>query len=680
MVFLSCAETAFPGRPGSSGTIGKISRSSNDPSFSIINNPYIPNDLSENAVPNQRESTLHPFGLLWSELESTYSRDDRRSSQDRLANPIAGRVSSFGAMNESTGPAETWPDANRKFSLTSPNLYQDTADAHHMSRMDHELTQKLQHQHLQPQSLISPRNVHMNDTVLERMANRNSIHNPQLASQMGQDLEQFMALHVKQQQQQQRQLQLQQQLQLHQQHMLLKEQQQAQARQLLLEQLLESQIRESNYGQPHINAIRPSSSLDEALIKHQILSEVQQSSHLPTRYPDPSIEHFIQSRFSQMSHQGHQDDLLELISRKNHGQMHPLEQQMLQQEQLHGRQLPMGLRQWLEAEGDRQVSSVWPMEETGQFIRNPVVAHRDSSGFGPLDFLQQQQMPSPEEHHSLDRTLSLQDRLQRGLCDPGSLSFEQSISLPGVGARVNSNAVNALARAQGLDLKEPNVQMYSGGISSGLYSHHIQHPLVANHFHASRPESVDGRWAGTNGQLSTDYLESHIQQLHLSRGRQKRELENKKTSDDFRLWMSSEANDDSSKQLLMELLHKKSGQQSTDNSKTIGTSYEMGLASNHISEANTLNHISDKKTGLNQSFAVGSFGCNSGVPPKNCVAEEIAIGLDIGEKIPFRSHAGALAEEDLFLSGFNDISKVIFYTNSNFVVDSLHLDDRGVLI
>nr|GMD97991.1 uncharacterized protein LOC109175541 isoform X2 [Ipomoea batatas] len=646
-------ESAFLGRPGSSGTIGKISRSTNDPSFSILNNPYIPNDLSENVVPNQRESTLHPFGLLWSELESTYARDDHRSSQDQLANPIAGGVSPFSAMTESTGPAQTWPDAYRKFLLTNPNLYQDIADAQHMSRMDHELMQKLQHQHLQPHSLIA-RNVHMHDAVLERVANRNSMHNPQLASQMGQDLEQFMALHVKQQQQQHRQLQLQQQLQLHQQHMLLKEQQQAQARQLLLEQLLQSQIRESNHGQSHINAIRPSSSLDEVLIKQKILSEVQQSSHPPTRYPDPSIDHPIQSRFSQMSHQGHQDDLLELLSRKKHGQM-------LQQEQLHGRQVPMGLRQWLEVEGDRQVSSVWPMDETGQFIRNPAVSHRDSSGFGPLDFLQQQQMHSPEEHHTLDRTLSLQDRLQRGLCDPGSLSFEQSISLPSVGARVNSNAVNALARVQGLDLKEPNMQMYSGGImggiSSGLYSHHIQHPLVANHFHASHPESVDGRWAGTNGQLSTDCLESHIQQLHLSRGRQKSELENKKTSDGSRLWMSTEANDDSSKQLLMELLHKKSGQQSADNSKTIGTSYEMGLASNHISEANTFNHISDKKIGLNQSLAVGSFSCNSGVPPKNFLAEQIASGLDISERIPFRSHAGALAEVDLFHSGFNDISK-----------------------
>ncbi|XP_019180358.1 PREDICTED: uncharacterized protein LOC109175542 isoform X2 [Ipomoea nil] len=650
-------EIVFPGRPGSGGNpIGRMSGTTTDPS-SIINGSSIPNELSEHGIAVQRDNKLHPFGLLWSELEGPFARNDSRAGQDQLVNPIAGRDSPFGTVSESTVSMEARPDSYKGNVHSDQNPYQGAMDARHLSRMDQEsnhydladklLSQQLQQQHIPPHSLMSPRNAHMNDAMMERVGTQNSIHSPHLASQMGQDLEQFIALQAQQQRQLQFQ-QLQQQQQYHQQQMLLKEQQQSQARdQLLLEQLLRNQMLDSNPGQSHVDAMIANSALEQVLLKQKILSELQQRPHLPTRQAEPSIEHLIQARFGQMPHQEHQSDLLELLSRAKHGQMHPLEHQIIQHEQLHGRQLPMGLRQRMEMEEDRQ-TPFWPINEPGQFLRNPGGGHRAGSGVGPLDLFQKQQILSPEDHIGLlERNLPLQDRRpQRGRYDPGLNPFERSMSLPG-GGGVNLDVVNTMARAQGLHVQDPNVQMHSGGNIGGFSGVYHHQSLVPNAFHGSHSDSVEGQWSESNGQLPTDWIESHVQRLHLTGERQMKESEMKRSSDDSSLWMSAGGNDESSRRLLMELLHQKSDQQSTHRPENlVGTSYERGLASAHISGTNTVNYsfnsVSDQEMGLSQSL-VGPCSSNS----------EIARGLSAGENFSFNSHSGSLVEEP-FLSGIND--------------------------
>nr|GME11120.1 uncharacterized protein LOC109175542 isoform X3 [Ipomoea batatas] len=605
-------EIVFPGRPGSGGNpIGRTSGTTSDPS-SIINGSSIPNELSEHGIAVQRDNKLHPFGLLWSELEGPFAMNDSRAGQDQLVNPIAGRDSPFGTMSESTVSMEARPDAYKSNVHSDQNPYQGAMDVRHLSRMDQEsncydladklLSQQLQQQHLPPHSLMS-HNAHMNDAMMERVGTQNSIHSPHLASQMGQDLAR---------------------------------------EQLLLEQILRNQMLDSNPGQSHVDAMIANSALEQVLLKQKILSELQQRPHLPTRQADPSIEHLIQARFGQMPHQEHQNDLLELLSRAKHGQMHPLEHQIIQHEQLHGRQLPMGLRrQRMEMEEDRQ-TPFWPINEPGQFLRNPGGAHRASSGVGPLDLFQKQQILSPEDHIGLlERNLPLQDRRpQRGRYDPGLNPFERSMSLPGGG--VNLDVVNTMARAQGLHVQDPNVQMHSGnnvGGFSGVYHHQS---LVPNAFHGSHSDSVEGQWSENNGQLPTDWIESHVQRLHLTGERQMKESEMKRSSDDSSLWMSAGGNDESSRRLLMDLLHQKSDQQSIHRSENlVGTSYERGLASAHTSGTNTVNYsfnsVSDQEMGLSQSL-VGPSSSNS----------EIA-----GEKFSFNSHSGSLVKEP-FLSGIND--------------------------
>ncbi|KAJ8529151.1 hypothetical protein K7X08_035986 [Anisodus acutangulus] len=666
-------ESLFPGRPESSGNpIGSTLRGINHP---------ISSELMERGTPSQKDK-MHPLGLLWSELEGTSRRNEQISNvpfsgggQAQILNPVAARVSPFGPRTESISTAEMWTDAYRRNAPSEPNLYQNAMDAHHLSHMDREpnhfelaekmFSQQLQQQH--PHSLLSFHSSHLNEAMLERGASHNSVQHPQVASQIDQDLERVMALQL----QHQRQLQLQQhqqmQLQQHQQQMVLKEQE-SHARQLLLEKLLQSQACDTNRANSRFDATRPNNALEQFLMKQQILSELQQRSHLHSRHTEPSIEHLIQAKLGQMPHQGHQTDLMELLSRAKHGQMHPLAHQILQEEQLRGRQLSVELRRQLEMEEDRHSGSVWPGNEAGQFLRMPTDAHRSNSGFGPLDFYPQQQIPSPEEHLShLERNLSVQDRFQHSLYDSGLLSFERSMSLPVSGPGVKMDDVNPLVRQQGLEMQDLNSRVHSGsqmaGFLADVYSQSPHHPLVPNQFHALHSDAIEKQWSKSNGQLPVDWMvEPRMKQLNLDGEREKRDFDVKQPSEDPSMWMSAGTNDDSSKRLLMELLHPKYGQQSTEQVEMPGgISYEMGSLSDHISGTNsssrTFNPLLNQDTNPNQAFSVGLFGSTSGLLPQRDLVDEMSRGLDNGERLLFKSHCGASSETDPVFSSISDASQ-----------------------
>ncbi|XP_057777016.1 protein ESSENTIAL FOR POTEXVIRUS ACCUMULATION 1-like isoform X2 [Salvia miltiorrhiza] len=659
-------EIVFPGRPGSGGgAIGKMSRGYGESASNSGSQSYLPNEMTDSGMSNQNDNKMNPFSLLWSELESTYTRSEQAPPfsggvQEKLVNAGPGRLSPFGAMTNPGHAPEAWNDAYGSSSHSNSNLYQDVMDGRHSSRMDQDfsqfdlaeklLQQQLQQQHLQPHGVMPSHNTHLNDAMLEGGPASKLMHHKQLANQMGQDVEHILAL----QRQQQRQLQLQQQQQLqqqeqfHQQQMLLKEQQQSQARQALLEQLLQSQMRESGRGQSRIDSLRPNAALEQALLKQQILNDRQQRSQFPSRHPDPSIEQLIQAKFGQLPHQGHQNDLMELLSRGRHGQIHPLDQQIIQQDQLHGRQLPLGLRQRLEME-ERPINPGWSIDEASQFHRNPSASNRAiTAGFGPLDFYSQQ-IPPPEEHlNLLDRNLSVQERLQHGLYEPGMLPFERSMSLPVGPAGVNRDIVNSLARAQGIEMQEQIARMQSsgqgGGFSSGMFSQHINHPLHPNQFHDSRMDATEGHWSENNGQLPNDWIESRVQ-LHLHNERQRRELDAKRNTEDPSLWMSAGTNDDSSKRLLMELLHQKTGHTSSEQFDMInGIPNERRPPSGHRSGSmsnQSFGALSDQETGFSNSFTVGSYGSDSGVPPQSRPSEGISNVLEIGG-LAYRSKGGGM--------------------------------------
>jgi len=319
-----------------------------------------------------------------------------------------------------------------------------------------------------------------------------------------------------------------------------------------------------------------------------------------------------------------------------------LEQQLLQQDQLQARQL-MGLRQRTGIEGERHIGSKWPTDESDQFLRTIAGSHRaHSSGFGPLDVYQRQQRPPHEEQlNHLERNVSVQERLRQGM-NPDVL---------------------ARARARGLDMQEPSARMQSasqvGAFSPGIHPHNPHHLLVPNQFHTSELDAIEGRWSENNEQLENDWIESRIQQLHINAERQKRESEIKMTSQDPTLWMSDGFNDEKSKQLLMELLHQKSGHQSTEpldaGKETRATA---GLYSGSSSSDHPFSLLLDREAGLNNSFAVGSYGSNSCEPLQDEWASS--------EIMPYRSDSGALIEGESRLAGINETGQAI-YTNSSMI-------------
>ncbi|MFS8020425.1 hypothetical protein Hanom_Chr16g01415401 [Helianthus anomalus] len=174
---------------------------------------------------------------------------------------------------------------------------------------------------------------------------------------------------------------------------------------------------------------RSSNMLDQILFKNQILNELH---HQPQNV-DPSIEQMIQAKYGQLTHQGHPYELLDLIACAKHGQMAPIEHQMLQHEQFHGRQL----------------------------------SHLDQP-----DIYQHQRL-SPEELTYLDHNLSIQERLQQGVYDPNPLSFDRSFHMPGGSLAMNLD-LNSVARAhQSFHPPQNNGQVPNEWIESRIQQLHI---------------------------------------------------------------------------------------------------------------------------------------------------------------------------------------------------------------
>ncbi|KAH9708077.1 GYF domain-containing protein [Citrus sinensis] len=676
-------EILFPGRPGNAGyPIVKSSGSFHEP----VVQPSQPMDLTESGMQNQNDNRMHPIGLLWSELEATQTRPTSVPSS-------AGRATPFSAMADPALAADTWSDIYRKNTLADPNVYQDPMAAHHMRHVEQEsnnfdlaeqlLSKQLQQQQLQQRNMFSS-HAHLNESVLEQVPNQNVIHQQQLANHPAADLEHLLTLHLQQQQQQQQQQQLQlqhhqmqQQQQLHQQKLLL-ERQQSQARQVLLEQLLHNQMPDPGLGQSHIDPIRANNALDQALLEQHLLHELQQRSHHPQKHFVPSLDQLIQMKFGQAIQQEHHRDLMELMSRSPHGQMQALEHQILLQEQMRARQLSMGLRQRANVPADRHIDPLWQVDESDQLLRTHSGAH--SSGFSPLDVYQQQQRPPHEEQLvNLERNLSLQEQLRQGIFEPGSLPFERSISLPAGAPRMNLDTANAMSHPHGLDLQVLNPHMQPAGqvgsFNSGIHPHNHHHPLVPNQPNISHLDAIDCHWSESNGQLANEWMESRIQQLHINAEQQRREPEVKMTSENPSLWMSDGSHDEKSRQLLMELLHKKSGHQPSEsldmnmNGVSLGRRSPSGVYSGSTSSDHPFSMLSDREAGPNSSFAVGSYGSNSSEPQQAYVADKQAGSLESNEKLRLRSESGVFSEAELLFRNINESAQSV-YKESNMIHQS----------
>ncbi|XP_062110761.1 uncharacterized protein LOC133822435 isoform X2 [Humulus lupulus] len=625
-------EIIFPGRPMNTGyPIAKASVNPPDPLASSGSHIRPLPEFTEPGLRNQTETKLHPFGLLWSELEGAQTNYAQSSS----VSSSMGRTASFGGMADPALVADSWSDDYRKNQLSDPNLYQNMITAHNLSRIEHEpshvdladqlMSQQLLQQNLQQRNMLS-NFAQLNESVLEHLPNQSLIHPQQLANLSAPELEHLMKTLQLQQhrqlqlQQQQQHYQMQQQ-QFHHKQKLLQEQQQSHARQLSLEQLMHSQMHEPAFVQPHLDPVRANNVLDQVFLEQHLLNHLQQQSHHTPRNADPSLELLIQAKIGQTPQQEHPRDLYDAMSRAQHGQQQSLEQQMLQQELLQARQMSTGLRQRTSMEEQRHVNSVWPANESNQFFRAHGGSHRaHSSGFSPLDVYQQQQRSSHGEQVShLERNHFVQERLQQGIYEPGSLPFELSMSCPQGASGMNLDAVNAMARAHGLDMHESSARMkissQVGPFPSGVHSVGPQHPSITNQFQVPCVDGIENRWSEKNEQLENYFVDSWFQQSHITAERQKRESQAKMISEDSNLWLS----DDEKSKRLLELLNQKSGNYVSE-SLDMGnkTTFEKKVLGNHYARSGSselpFTLPPDREANLNNSFGVGIYGSSRSEP------------------------------------------------------------------
>ncbi|KAA0039835.1 putative PERQ amino acid-rich with GYF domain-containing protein 1 [Cucumis melo var. makuwa] len=667
-------EIVFSGRPGNDGyqfpnSPGVL------PMVNSISQPSLLNELSDRSLPVQNENKLHPFGLLWSELEGTNMKpvEVTNSKHTKSVNNMPSsmvRTTSLVGKPEVPLNAETWLDVYRRSMHSDQGVYQEANVAHSLPHIEQEsnrfdladqLMSHQYHQALQQRNLLS----HTNEATLDHhMQQQNLIHQQQLlANRSTPDLDHFLNLQM--QQQQQRQLQLQHQLQqqqLQQQQKLLQEQHQSQVQQALLEQLLRRQMHDSGLGQSRIDPIRANNALDQVLMEQHLLHELQQQqSHHQQRSVDPSFEQLIKAKFGHLPPHQEQRDLSELLSRVQHGHIQSLDNQLAHQDVLQSRQLSMALRQRASMEDKRHVCGpIWPEDEADQqFFRGHAGTQRlPTSGF-ELYQHQQRQAHADQLNH-LEHNLSFQDRFRLGLYEPASLPLERSISYPDVAQGMNLDVVNAMARARALELQESSAHNPPGGQLVGQYApgaipqnHH--HSLVSNQFHVSHFDGAEGNWSEKNERLGNEWMESRIQQRHININaeQQKRELEAKMISEDPTLWMSDGLNDEKSKQLLMDLLNQKSVHQPTEPLDVgSGASFNRGSSglysgSGSLEQSFVLH--SGKERGMNNTLPVGSYGSNAYEPLQD--EHPGNLSLTSNEKVPYRSDSVSAVKGASILSG-----------------------------
>ncbi|KAG2318861.1 hypothetical protein Bca4012_054936 [Brassica carinata] len=523
-------EIVFPGRAEISGYgSAKSSTSMHDALMGVSGHSAIPVDSAKAATQNQNENKLHPFGVLWSELES------------------------------SSTPVDLLP--NRSY------------DTGHDQKLDHLLTLQLQQQQHQKMQLQQQQKIQLQQRQLEQEY--------QLQQKLLQEQQQSHARNLHFQQILQGQNPDSRIGQSHDFHRFNNVDQMLLERQLM-DELQSSghisqnftpfmeQLAAGNFGQsPHEGHQKE---LLEQLLSTQMQSQYRQMhsqhGHMQSE-PIRSLEYQLlqQEQLMQLANGGRQNALLEELRHidPQHGQMQSepirsLEYQMLQQEQL--MQLANRARHNTLLEEQRHIDPLWPSNRNDQLLGAHHGIHRShsSTGFRPVDFHQQQQRPPFEDHFShLERNLSYQQQLSQELFEQG-LPFERSTSLPRNAAGLNMDALKGLNISE---LRDATSQMQSSGRlgnSTQGFSHQNPH-IQLGEPHFSELEPRKERWHGADTQLAGGWDETQFHRSNTDADHHKMRSEMRRLGEDSNSWMVDGHTDEKSKQLFMELLHQRPGHQ-----------------------------------------------------------------------------------------------------------------------
>lgn len=227
------------------------------------------------------------------------------------------------------------------------------------------------------------------------------------------------------------------------------------------------------------------------------------------------------------------------------------------------------------------------------------------------------------------------------------------MSLPGGGPGINLDMMNAMARLQGLDIQDPHSHIrpagQPGSFTSASLSHQPHH-FVPNEFNNS-PFDAEGRWPESDTRMPNDWVESHIQRLHLNAEQQKRE--------------HHQLDEDNSKRMLMELLHQKSSLQSPQSlNLNEGAVLERMTPTGIFPGSSSAEHLfhcsQDCDAGLNNRAAIPSFANIAGEQSQLQLREEHADSFDSIRRLHGRTHSGIVMEGESMYPGVAQSSAVLY--------------------
>uniref|UniRef100_A0A6N2MCP9 GYF domain-containing protein n=1 Tax=Salix viminalis TaxID=40686 RepID=A0A6N2MCP9_SALVM len=484
--------------------------------------PVILNEFSETGMSNHQDETVHPFGLLMSELRSNSHLRHAQASYmassmseghavDLYAERDAALAShrSFDSVSDQSCYTQTWPEDYTKKPLMNPYIDLGSTDARHLFRrqpefndfdQQHLMSQKMQNER-QQQNHISHPFLHATELGFEQMPSH--LIELQLQQQRKLDL----------QRRQQLELQRRQQLEL-QHRQQLEHQRQQQLEHQRRQQLEHQQRQQLEHQQRHLELQQQQQQFE--LQQQQQQFELQQRHHLMHQQQQQQQIHQYQMKLQQ------QQVLEQLLQHQmsdlgyGQGKGDPMRDNLVDQSQFRAllpelqrnlhipRHLDLSLEQV--KHGNILPSDLQFRHQLEQMQAQELSLAR-STGFNTSDcHLQQQRLSSHDEHLShIKWNHSLQELQQGGFYEPSSMAFDHLTT----------------GHSQGPDSVE-HLCMHSaeqlGSVSSNFSSCDRQ---VLNDIYASHPEMTESYFPGKQRQQENSWVEGGIQLLHLENERKR---------------------------------------------------------------------------------------------------------------------------------------------------------------
>lgn len=684
----------------------KMTNDDSDFSRISLGQQFVPSEIGQLRMAsnmNVHENDTNPLGLLWSELEGSHARhpissnlagidDDFHNVNPSVLDSLlyAQKQDQFSSSSNHPFAPDTWPEVaiqGRSLNTTQGGMdgghfpYFKT-ESNHIDVQGHMFPHQFQKQQLQ-KHLSSHQNMylgepfavpeqgsahhrsgnqsmidfeHLIELQLQEQHHRQHLHEQQ---QLHQQQQQLQKLQQHQQQQKQQQL-------YHELHLLKQQQQNEQQQQILFEHLLRHQGHGPKFT-PHVEPLLHSNTVDQILLRQQLLRDLEHQPHHLQRNQDLILEQILQEKHGRNLHHERHNDLLDILSHQKHWSSLSMEEQILlrlHHEQLQARKFPLASSQKRGMEEDMHVGGVWSVDESGQFVRTASSSHQPHlSRHNPADLIQSLQPSLFEQASLLEQNLMLHERMQQSPYERNMHPFDGSVLMSHSSPEPNANILSALTRLQGLDIPEVHGHIHPSVLARQFDPVNSSHEhQISDQYIKPRLNAMDSQRSAPNGQRSSGLVEAQLNQLHFDAERQRRDLRGSQFNMESNTWEALLGNENS-KHGIDELFQKQLLFQSPQPSMSVDTvvqSFEDRGSNwfNHSSLDNSFK-LTAENSAVHDSFTERTnfmMGLKQdGIVNANLESE--ACNYDLSGKLPLRSRSNLSIEQNQLFPEVDGIEK-----------------------